>query len=202
MENNSTQSKATNPNKGIPEPSNVSSISITFNLPAAKPPSLDAVDYCNDPSSCTTNQYRKQEATDPLSSPIANRTRKQCAALKQHRATCDSELVPTPLPLSEITLPEAIRNVTKYHADYFRCDDGESANIVSSSMERQWSDVIMIGQKVKVKMKNEFVSAVVEKTIFVSKLASNSAYFYATAKVIVRLPDGSTPEFQFRELLL
>ena len=48
MENNSTQSKATNPNKGIPEPSNVSSISITSNLPAAEPPSLDAVDYCID----------------------------------------------------------------------------------------------------------------------------------------------------------
>ena len=73
MENNSTQSKATNSNKGIPEPSNVSSISITSNLPAAEPLSLDAVDYCNDSSSCTTNQYRKQEATDPLSSPIANR---------------------------------------------------------------------------------------------------------------------------------
>ena len=126
MENNATQSKATNPNKGIPEPSNVSSISITSNLPAAEPPSLDAVDYCNDPSSCTTNQYREQEATAPLSSPIANRTRKQCATLKQHRATCDCELVPTPLPLSEITLPEAIHNVTKYHADYFRCEDGES----------------------------------------------------------------------------
>ena len=160
------------------------------------------MDYCIDQSSCTTNQYRKQEATDPLSSPIANQTRKQCAALKQHRATCDSELVPTPLHLSEITLSEAIPNVTKYNADYFRCEDGESANIVRSSMERQWSDVIMIGQKVKVKMKNEFVSAVVEKTIFVSKLASNSAYFYATAKVIVRLPDGSTREFQFRELFL
>ena len=62
-----------------------------------------------------------------------------------------------------------------------------------------FSDVIMIGQKVKVKMKNEFVSAVV---VFVSKLASNSTYFYATAKIIVRLPDGSTPEFQFRELFL
>ena len=142
------------------------SISITSNLPPAKLPSLDAVDYCNDPSSCTTNPYRKQEATDLLSSPIANRTRKQCAALKQHRATCDSELVPTPLPLSEITLPEAIPNVTKYHADYFRCEDVESANIVRSSMERQWSDVIIIGQKVKVKMKNEFVSAVVKKTFF------------------------------------
>ena len=67
MENNSTQSKATNPNKGIPEPSNVSFISITSNLPA---PSVDAVDYCIDQSSCTTNQYRKQEATDPLSSPF------------------------------------------------------------------------------------------------------------------------------------
>ena len=39
-------------------------------------------------------------------------------------------------------------------------------------------------------------------TIFVSKLACNSAYLYATAKVIVRLPDGSTPEFQFRKLFL
>ena len=46
----------------------------------------------------------------------------------------------------------------------------------------------------------QFVNTVVEKSLFVSKLASNSTYFYATAKVDVRLPDGSAIELQFRDL--
>ena len=54
-------------------------------------------------------------------------------------------------------------------------------------MECEWSNVVKAGQKVKVKMKDEFVDVVVEKLLFLAKLASNGTYYYATAKVIVRL---------------
>ena len=47
-------------------------------------------------------------------------------------------MVDTPIPLSNINVPEAIPNVTKYHTDYVT----ESANVVRRSMEKQWSDVV------------------------------------------------------------
>ena len=67
----------------------------------------------------------------------------------------------------------------------FRCEDGESASVVKTCLEREWSNVVKAGQKVKVKMKDDFVD-VVEKLLFLAKLSSNGTY-YATAKVIVRL---------------
>ena len=42
----------------------------------------------------------------------------------------------------------------------------------------------------------------VEKVLFQAKLASIGSYFYATAKVIVRLSEGRTSEVQFRDLYL
>ena len=50
-------------------------------------------------------------------------------------------------------------------------------------MEQEWSSVVKTAQKVKVKMKGEFV---IEKSLFQAKLVSNGAYYYATAKAIVR----------------
>ena len=69
-------------------------------------------------------------------------------------------------------------------------------------MEREWSDVVKTGQKVKMKFKDDFTSAVVVRVLFVSKLAANSTYFYATAKVIVKLSNNSTSELQFRDTYL
>ena len=69
-------------------------------------------------------------------------------------------------------------------------------------MECEWSNVVKAGQKVKVKMKDEFVDVVVEKLLFLAKLASNGTYYYATAKVIVRLYDDRTSELQFRDIHL
>ena len=103
-----------------------------------------------------------------------------------------------PLPLPPLNLPETLPNVSRYHTDYFRCNDGESASIVKTCMERDWCSVVQAGQVVKVKMRDKLT---VDR-LFVAKLASNGAYFYVTAKVIVRASDDSTAEVQFRDMLL
>jgi hypothetical protein len=49
-------------------------------------------------------------------------------------------------------------------------------------MECEWSSVVKIGQKVKVKMKDKFVGVVIEKSLFQAKLASNGAYIMSLLK--------------------
>ena len=59
------------------------------------------------------------------------------------------------------------------------------------------------GQKLKVRMKDKLVSAVVEECHYISKLSFDCLYYYATAKADVRLLDTDMlREFQFRELIL
>ena len=107
------------------------------------------------------------------------------------------------IAIPQLNLPESLSNVvTKYHADYFRCEDGESASAVSRCMEHEWSDAVETGQKVKMKFKDDFTSVTVDRVLFVSKQAANSSYFYATAKVIVKLSNNSTHELQFRDTYL
>ena len=55
--------------------------------------------------------------------------------------------------------------------------------------------------KVKVKFKDEIVTAVIVKAHFISKLSYDCHYFFATAKVDVNLPDSSIREFQLRDLI-
>ena len=54
-------------------------------------------------------------------------------------------------------------------------------------MEQQWSTLVKPGRAVKVKVKEELVSAVVENVYFISKLSFDCLYFYNTAKADVRL---------------
>ena len=63
-------------------------------------------------------------------------------------------------------------------------------------MMLQWSNLVMPGQKVKVKLNNELLSAEVVECHFTSKL-------FATAKADTKV-DGSncTRELQFRDLIL
>ena len=107
-----------------------------------------------------------------------------------------------PLALPPLNLPETLPNVSRYHTDYFRCNDGESASIVKTRMERDWCSVVQVGQVVKVKMQDKVTGVVVDRLLFLAKLASNGAYYYVTAKVIIRASDDSTAEVQFRDLLL
>ena len=60
----------------------------------------------------------------------------------------------------------------------------------------------MPGQKVKVKIKDQLVSAVVEKCHFISKLSFDCLYYFATAKADLRLTESGQlyRECQFREL--
>ena len=50
-------------------------------------------------------------------------------------------------------------------------------------MERDWCSVVQAGQVVKVKMKDKVTGVVVDRLLFLAKLASNGAYYYVTAKV-------------------
>ena len=52
-------------------------------------------------------------------------------------------------------------------------------------------------------MKDKFVGVVIERSLFQAKLASNGAYYYVTAKAIVRPSDNSPSEdILFRDLHL
>ena len=118
-------------------------------------------------------------------SPVAKHTRRQCAAKSELQVVSHHDQVqsltptlPVRLSIPQPNLPESLSNVvTKYHAGYFRCEDGESASAVRSCMEREWSDVVKTGQKVKMKFKDDFSSVTVVGVLFVSKQAANSTYF-------------------------
>ena len=82
-----------------------------------------------------------------------------------------------------------------------KCDDIDTANTVKESMQQQWSDLVRLGCRVKVKA---MIDAVVERTHFISQSSPLTAasYFYATAKADVKLTgSNSTKEYQFRDLL-
>ena len=102
-----------------------------------------------------------------------------------------------------LELPANLTSITKHYVDFIRCDDSEVANSIKDAMQHQWSSLIMPGQKLKVRMKDKLVSAVVEKCYYISKLSFDCLYYYATAKADVRLLDTDVlREFQFRELVL
>ena len=69
-------------------------------------------------------------------------------------------------------------------------------------MEQQWSTLVKPGRAVKVKVKEELVSAVIENVYFISKLSFDCLYFYATAKADVRMTgSNSSREYQLRDLI-
>ena len=71
-------------------------------------------------------------------------------------------------------------------------------------MQHLWASLVIPGQKVKVRMKDKLVYAVVEKYhySYIPKLTFDCLYYYATAKADVRLLDtGVLREFQFRKLI-
>ena len=82
---------------------------------------------------------------------------------------------------SMLKLPSSVTGVTKHHEDFVRWEDAEVTDAVRDSMQQQWASLVMPGWKVKVKIKDQFVSAVVEKCHFISKLSINCLYCFATA---------------------
>ena len=103
-----------------------------------------------------------------------------------------------------LKLPDSLTGVTKYHEDFVRCEEANVADTVKGLMQQQWTSLVMPGQKVKVKIKDKLVSAVIENCHFISKLSFDSLYFYATAKVDLRLSESDQlyRECQVRELIL
>ena len=130
-------------------------------------------------------QVVSDESTVKLS-PVASRTRSKES----------SQLV--------LKFPDSLTGVTKHHEDFVRCEEADVADTVKGLMQQQWTSLVMPGQKVKVKIKDKLVSAVIENCHFISKLSFDSLYFYATAKVDLRLSESDQlyRECQVRELIL
>ena len=158
-------------------------------------------------------------------SPVANRTRSHFQKLDiQTDGDCKTSDInsvslttvetvssDTPQPINELKsnyplvlqLPEDLSNVNQHYVNFVRCEDVHSANTVKKCMEQQWSTLVQPGRKVKVKVKEEVVSAVVEKLHFISKLSFDCRYFYATAKADIILSGCCSPrEYQLREFIL
>ena len=99
-------------------------------------------------------------------------------------------------------MPENLHGVTKRFEDFVKCETMDVANAVEEAMRLQWSELVMAGQPVKVKVKNELVSRIVVECKFSSKISFDCLYCYATAKAIVRFSDSDCREVQFRDLFL
>lgn len=139
-----------------------------------------------------TQQSQPQSSTDrdspAISTPVAMRTR-SCGA------TVTAKHIPN------LRLPGHVKDV--HHPDFVRCEDSETAEELKEAMKYQWCDLVYPGRKVKVRVKDELVDGEVETCHYISKLSFDCLYFYATAKVDVRvLYLGITKDFQFRDLLL
>ena len=67
-------------------------------------------------------------------------------------------------------------------------------------MQQQWPESVRPGCRVKVKIMDKFVEAVVKRTHFISKLSFDCCYFFATAKAEVKVSGSdSTRLYQFRD---
>ena len=106
-----------------------------------------------------------------------------------------------PKNILELALPASLQGVTQHHVDFIRCDNIDTANTVKELMQQQWSELVKPGCRVKVKIMDKFVDAVVERTHFISKLSFDCCYFFATAKAEVKVSGSdSTRLYQFRDL--
>ena len=109
---------------------------------------------------------------EPVSSPIASRTRNHQAANQVLNgsdviiANNTSELAYDHAHSSQ-TLRALQRYHEKHHKDFVCCEDFSTvtANAAKEAMKLQWSDLIFPGQNVKVKVKKELASAEFEKCV-------------------------------------
>ena len=150
--------------------------------------------------------------------PVSGRTRSK---VKQHQSDQDlgndsTTVLPSkpsmsnarppsadPRNIVQLVLPASLQGVTQHHVDFIRCDDFDTANTAKELMQQQWSELVKPGCRVKVKIMDKFVDAVVEMTHFISKLSFDCCYFFATAKAEVKVSGSdSSRMYQFRDLLL
>ena len=147
--------------------------------------------------------------------PVSGRTRSK---VKEHQSDQDlgndsTTVLPSkpstsnasvdPRNIVQLVLPASLQGVTQHHVDFIRCDDFDSANTAKELMQQQWSELVKPGCRVKVKIMDKFVDAVVERTHFISKLSFDCCYFFATAKAEVKVSSSdSSRMYQFRDLLI
>ena len=134
----------------------------------------------------TESQYPASlhNAEVSTNSSVANRTQShsQKANVQTVGEPVCIDLDPTPSPSATVetdtqsidvhksTHPLVLKlpdtpSVTKHHVDFVRCEDVDTANAVKKWIEQQWSTLVKPGRAVKVKVKEELVSAVVETYI-------------------------------------
>ncbi len=150
-------------------------------------------------------------------SPIATRTRNRVKQVNTLDPTvCDhvpdsgepstnDSTIPCTSPQSQLLLqvPESLTRVTKRFEDFVKCENMEDASAVEELMRLQWSNLVVPGMKVKVKLNNEVVSAVIVECNYTSKVSFDCLYCFATAKANVKLSDSNCiREIQFRDLIL
>ncbi len=93
--------------------------------------------------------------------------------------------------------------MAKRFEDFVMCENMEDASAIEELMRLQWSNLVAPGMKVKVKLNNEVVSAVIVECNYTSKVYFDCLYCFATAKANVKLSDSNCiREIQFRDLIL
>ncbi len=110
-------------------------------------------------------------------SPVASRTRSRANLQVTETVTCLQSTVATVEPVHDESASQPVNSfttsaplvlelpdlpgITRHYVDFVKCDDVDTANRIKDSMQQQWSDLVKPGQKVKVKLKDEPVAAVV-----------------------------------------
>ena len=161
---------------------------------------------CSPIASRTRKQVKQVHGSISESSPVV--VAKQCGEadgggpvqLNKCQTSDDTKGPPNQLLLQ---LPKGLSEVTKHYEDFVKCSDMGTVDIVKEHMKRQWSDKVIPGRKVRIKVNKDICPAVVEECHYVSKISSDYLYCYATAKATVKiLPSGIIKVYQFRELIL
>ena len=67
-----------------------------------------------------------------------------------------------------------------------------AADRVKECMRSQWSNQVVPGEKLKVKLRNEICPVIVEECHYLSRLSFDCLYYYATAKATARTLDSAS----------
>jgi len=168
-------------------------------------------------NSTSTSQGLPTSKVLHIDCPVSSRTRSK---VKQHQSDQDlgndssTFLLSNPKfsvsnarPLGveprklELILRVSLQGITQHHVDFLKCDDIDTASTAKELMQQQWSELVKPGCRVKVKIMDEFVDAVVERTHFISKLSFDCCYFFTTAKAEEKVSGSdSSRMYQFRDL--
>ena len=180
--------------------------SVKLSIPSIVPDVRSTVVKSKTGDTCTSDKNNtcltESLHSDVLVRPLVSASRNELPS-----ASSVGSVDRRPIDLCPLQLPDDL-TFTRYHEDYFKCQDEKTAQYISESMRGQLSEIVKPGMDVKISLydssANEYVhGAIVEECIFLFKLSNDCWFYYATAKVKVRLLDNSQiREVQFRDLFV